>query len=291
MTKKEKIILKYKDILKNNKNFQELILPPWKFLLKEWERDQNLYFVIDWKLSIEKYTTSEKSETKQLAIINAWNFLWEAAFKRNEPKEVSIKAIEKTILLKIDAKKGFLEFVKQEPKIWLDILVEIIDISNKRLLESNNRLTSILKMSEEIANLNNYNNENIFKLIDSFVKIISADYIIYLERNPILENYMTIKYDTRTPWKMQDYVIDLWNKKLDINYLKNNNIKLDNFNIIKELRNWNKTIWYLVFWRENKNFSELDIKNIIPIANALAWAIKQKEYFEEQKNKEYLKET
>jgi hypothetical protein len=52
-------------------------------------------------------------------------------------------------------------------------------------------------MSEEIASIENYDNKNIFKLIDSFSKIIDVEYIIYLERNPIMQNYMTIKYDTR----------------------------------------------------------------------------------------------
>jgi len=284
----ENPILKYKDLLLKNSFFEEINLKQWDILIKEWEKDNNIYFVLDWKLKVEKYTTTEKNETKQLAIIEKWAFLWEASFKRNTPKEVTIKANEETKLLKINAKEWFLNFVKQEPKIWLEILVEIIDTSNKRLLESNKRLTSILKMSEEIASIENFDNKNIFKLIDSFSKIIDVEYIIYLERNPIIQNYMTIKYDTRLEWKMQDNIVDLWNKKLDIEDIKKDWIKITKYNIIKALKNWNKIIWYLVFWRENNNFTNLDTKNIVPISNMLAWVLKQKEYLEEQKNRDYL---
>jgi hypothetical protein len=52
-------------------------------------------------------------------------------------------------------------------------------------------------MSEEIASLETYDNKNIFQLIESFAKIINVSYIIYLERNPIMQNYITMKYDTR----------------------------------------------------------------------------------------------
>ena len=281
-------ILNYKDILLKNSFFEEVNLKKDEILINEWEKDDNIYFILDWKLKVEKFTTSEKNETKQLAIIEKWAFLWEASFKRDTPKEVTIRSIEESKLLKINAKQWFLNFVKQEPKIWLEILVEIIDTSNKRLLESNKRLTSILKMSEEIASIKNYDNKNIFKLIDSFAKIIDVEYIIYLERNPIMQNYMTIKYDTRLEWKMQDNIVDLWDKKLDIEDLKKDWINISKFNIIKSLKNWNKIIWYLVFWREKNKFSDLDTKNIIPISNMLAWVLKQKEYLEEQKNRDYL---
>ena len=281
-------ILNYKDTLLKKSFFKEVELNKNEILIKEWEIDENIYFILEWKLKVEKFTTSEKNETKQLAIIEKWAFIWEASFKRNSPKEVTIKSIEKSKLLKINAKQWFLNFVKQEPKIWLEILVEIIDTSNKRLLESNKRLTSILKMSEEIASIKNFDNKNIFNLIDSFAKIIDTEYILYLERNPIIQNYMTIKYDTRLKWRMQDNIVDLWDKKLDIDIIKEIWIKISNYNMIKELKNWNKIIWYLVFWRDKNWFSDLDTKNIIPISNMLAWVLKQKEYLEEQKNKDYL---
>jgi hypothetical protein len=284
----QNIILKYKNILEKNSLFEKIQLKKWDILIKEWEKDQNIYFLLDWELIVEKFTTNEKNEVKQLAVIEKWAIIWEWAFKRNTAKEVSIKANSKVELLKINAKEWFLNFVKKEPKIWLEILVEIIDISNKRLLESNNRLTSILKMSEEIANMENYDNKNIFLLIDSFSKIIWVDYILYLERNPIMKNYMTIKYDTRLTWKMQDIIVDLWEKKLDIEDIRKTWIKLTKYNISKQLKNWNKIIWYFIFWRVYEKFTELDFKNIIPISNMLAWVLKQKEYIEEQKNRDYL---
>jgi hypothetical protein len=103
-----------------------------------------------------------------------------------------------------------------------------------------------------------------------------------------MQNYITMKYDTRLYWKMLDAIVDLWDKKLDLKDLKDNWIKLDKNNIIKSLKNWNKIIWYFVFWRKEDNFNDLDIKNIITISNMFAWVLKQKEYIEEQKNRDYL---
>ncbi len=280
-------IIKYENILEKNKNFSKLILNEWEVLFDEGDIDNNLYFILNWELSIEKYTTSEHNETKELAKISSWNFLGEWSLKRTEKKEVKVKATKNTTLLKINAKKWFENFIKQEPKIGLDILIKIIDTSNIRLLESNKKLTTILKMSEQISQIDEYNIKNIFKLIDSFSKVIWLDYILYLERNPIMKNYMTIKYDTRKIWKLQDNIVDLWDKQLELSNITKTWIKTSKYNTIEELRNWNKILWYLVLWKKDSPFNDTDIRSIKPIVNSLAWVIKQKEYNEEQKNKEY----
>ncbi len=286
--------IKYNPILQNlkklekNKNFKITNLKKWDILFNEWDIDNNLYFIVNWELGIEKYTTIEKKDTKELAILKKWDFLWEWSFIRtDDPKQVNIIAKTDTKLLKIDTKKDFKDFIKQEPELWLEILIKIIDTSNIRLLESNKRLTSILKMSDQIASIEEYDMKNIFNLIDSFQKIIWVDYIIFLEKNPIMKNYTTIKYDTRIKWKMQDTIIDLWDNILNIKDLKDNWIKLSKYNSIQSLKNWNEIIWFLVFWQNKNDFNDNEIKNIKPIANSLAWVIKQKQYIQDQINKEY----
>jgi len=286
--------IKYNPILQNlkkleqNKNFKITNLKKWDILFNEWNIDNNLYFIVNWELSIEKYTTIEHKDTKELAILKKGDFLWEWSFIRiDEEKQVNVIAKTDTKLLKIDTKNNFKNFIKQEPELWLEILIKIIDTSNIRLLESNKRLTSILKMSDQIASIEKYDMKNIFNLIDSFQKIIWVDYIIFLEKNPIMKNYTTIKYDTRYKWKMQDSIIDLWNKNLTIKDLKNNLIKLSKYNSIQSLKNWNEIIWFLIFGQNKNDFNENEIKNIKPIANSLAWVIKQKQYIQDQINKEY----
>jgi hypothetical protein len=73
----------------------------------------------------------------------------------------------------------------------------IIYISNGRLLKSNALITANYKVTQEILDIKEVNNKNIFKLIDKLEDIINIDYSLYLEKNPVLENYLVIKYDSR----------------------------------------------------------------------------------------------
>jgi hypothetical protein len=73
----------------------------------------------------------------------------------------------------------------------------IIFLTNKRLLESNHLIAATYKITKEITKIEKITNKKIFELIDSLRDIIGVDYIIYLEKNLNIENYLTLKYDTR----------------------------------------------------------------------------------------------
>jgi hypothetical protein len=79
----------------------------------------------------------------------------------------------------------------------LNLLKYIIYLSNKRLLESNILITATYKISKEIIELNEINNKKIFELIDKLKEIINVSYILYFEKNPVMENFIKLKYDTR----------------------------------------------------------------------------------------------
>jgi hypothetical protein len=49
---------------------------------------------------------------------------------------------------------------------------------------------------------------NIFHLIDRIKSIVDVDYILYFEKHQIMENFITLKYDSRQPNKMQDKVFE-----------------------------------------------------------------------------------
>jgi hypothetical protein len=51
-------------------------------------------------------------------------------------------------------------------------LTNIIDLSNKRLLEANFLLTSNYKISQIISEEKEFSNKNLFFVIDEFLKII-----------------------------------------------------------------------------------------------------------------------
>lgn len=282
-------IIKYKKTLLDNPNFIKIGLKTNQVLFDEWDFDNNLYLIIEGSVNIEKYTDKEKTSLRQLSILSAWDFLWEWALKRSEKKEVKVTSLEKTILYKIDTAKWIESFIEKESKIALELFVHIIDISNKRLLDANSVITNSYEMSKKISKINEFNYKNIFSLIDSFKDIIWVDYIIYLEKNPVLKSYLTIKYDTREKWKMQQEIIELANKKVEIKDIKNTWIKVVKNNYIQWLKNWNTVIWYLFLWRKNKSFSITEEKIIESISSSFASIISLKEIYSNEANRKYMR--
>lgn len=280
----------YIKFFENTWLFENITLKPWEVLFDEWSIDNNLYIIKSWSLSIEKYLTTDKIKTKKLAILKKEDFLWEWSLKYSIPKEVKVIANEKTELLKIDGKKWLSKFIENFPKQWLNLLTHIISISNRRLLESNYLLTTSYEISKMISKIEVFDNKNIFLLLDRLNKIIRTKYIIFIEKNPVIKNYVKVKYDTREAWKLQNNLIDLWDKKLDIHNIKNDWIELEKYNYIQNLKNWNEIIWYLVFWEQERDFNNTEKKVINSISTLIAWVVKQKENWEEEKNKILMKE-
>ena len=121
--------------------------------------------------------------------------------------------------------------ILKHTKKWVDLLSSIIYISNKRLLEANFLITSSYKINKHISEINEFNNKNLFEILDELEKTINWKYVLYLEKNPVLENILILKYDSRKPNQMQDmvfekkwYFIDLDMLFIDCDIKKDDNI-------------------------------------------------------------------
>jgi hypothetical protein len=97
----------------------------------------------------------------------------------------------------------------------------IIFLSNKRLNISNSLITTSYTISNEIINLKDFSYKTIFELIEKIKSITKTDdEIIFLEENPVLKEYLTIKYKTSEKNKMQNEVIKITDNKLNLLDLK-----------------------------------------------------------------------
>ena len=56
--------------------------------------------------------------------------------------------------------------------------------------------------------------------MDKIEEIIRVDHIIFLEKNPVLNNYLTLKYDSRKKGKLLDEIIEITDNKLELLELK-----------------------------------------------------------------------
>jgi len=272
------------DFLENSWYFKIRTLKKWEVLFDEWDYDDNLYIIKKWNLVIKKVVNTSNNDTKTIAKIWVWEIFWEWALWDSDAKQVKIEAIDDSILLEIEAKTKFEEFLQKNTKKWINLLSSIIYMSNKRLLEANHLITLSYRINKYISEITMFNNKNLFNIIDELDKTINSNYTIYIEKNSVIENIATIKYDTRYNWKMLQNIIELNNNNVILDSLVNEWIKLSKYNLIEELKNNNKVIWYLVIWSD-KTFDEWEKKSLSIISVAIAWFIKQKEYFEESLNK------
>ncbi len=270
--------------LKNSWFFLERILDSWDVLFDEWEIDGNLYIIEFWKLSIEKYTTKEKVSTKQLAILGEWDFVWEWALNKYWPKEVKILALEETKVLYIEAKKDFMKFLEKFPSQARDILVYIISITNERVLASNKYITSIYEINKSIRDLKEITLKEIFLLFEKIKIIMDSEIILFFEKNYVMKEFLTLKYDSRIPNKMQDKIVESWNFSLD-EFNLDKNIRI----LSKEIIIAEESLWFLVIWKK-EIYNENEKRIFLWIINSISGVLKQKKILEEERNKKFMRE-
>jgi hypothetical protein len=275
------------DFLKNSWFFQLKELKVWDLVFDEWDIDENLYIIISWKVLIGKYTTIEKKVIKELAILWESDFFWEASLNLNSQKEALVRVVEDVTLIYINWKTWLQDFIEKNPKEWLDLLSYIIDITNKRLVIANKLITSNFEIVSSIIQIENINDKSVYSIIEKIKLITWYNYILYFEINPVVNDYLVLKYDTRENWKFQDKVIE----RIKLNNLNElNEIVLENYNFIQKLSIWNVDLGYMIFWKTT-NFTYEDKKLILSISNNLTGLIKQKEIIKEEINKKYMKEV
>lgn len=262
--------------------FEDLFLKEWDILFSEWDIDDNLYIIEDWELIVEKFTNSDKVETRELAKI--WNnaIFWEWSLTNSNKKEVRIRANKDTKIVFINSKTNFEKFIVKNPSQGIKLLAEIIDLTNKRLLDSNYMVTSSYSISKFISEISEFNNENLYKIFDELNSILKSEYVIYLENNPVMDKYLSMKYDTRYKWKMQNIIIEDWLNKEIINQLINEWVILGEKYILNEIVLAWKKIWLLLIWSEK--LSDTIEKSLLSISISIGWYIKQKQKIEEDKN-------
>lgn len=266
--------------------FQTKELKAWDLVFDEGFMDENLYIILSWKASIWKYTTTEKKEIKELAILWSSDFFWEASLTSSIPKEALVKCIEDTVLISINWKKWLQGFVEKYPKEWLELLSYIIEITNKRLVLANRLITANYEIVKSIIEIENINDKNIFNIIEKIKIITWFDYILYFEVNQVMNDYMFFKYDTRQPWKFLDTIIE----KKKISSLKEvKYIIMENYNYIQKLSIWKFDLGYMIFSKKT-NFSYDDKKLLLSISNNLTWLLRQKIILKDDLNKRSMKE-
>lgn len=292
INKSDNFILKNIDFFEKNKLFQEKQLKKWEILFDEWRVDTNLYIIKSGRLSVQKYTDTKKTNSKELAILQTWDFFGEWNFKNDLAKKTKIVALENSNVLSIEWQKDLKNFIRENPEIWTELLFHIIDKTNNRLNETNAQIAINYEIDTTIRELKEINQNSLINLIDKIKSLINADYVVFIEKHNIVKNYFTIKYDSRIIWKFLNIWIESENGIFNLaNLYKTANIDEKDEITINKINIWWDDLWFLIIWREFRTFSNNEKIISKSIANSLSWIIKQINLNKEEKEIENLKKA
>lgn len=263
--------------------FTEKILQEKELLFDEGDINRNLYIIIDGQISIEKYIGGKWNNTKQLAVSKTGNFLWEGSLSENSKKEIRAIALSKTTVLFIDVLNDFPLFLRKYPKQAQDMLLNIISSMNKREKKSNPYITSMHEINIIIKGMTSFNYKEIFLLLEKINNIMKGWFILFLETNSVLSQYLTVKYDSRYPWKIQNKVVKKWHYSLLDIWVP------DWYRLItKDITIGEESLGSILIWRKEL-FMENERRIFLGMINSLTWILKQKKIISEERDKNFSK--
>jgi hypothetical protein len=100
------------------------------------------------------------------------------------------------------------KFLEDNPSIGFELMKHIIVETNNRLNEVNRLFAANYELEKTINNLKSIDLKGIFMILEKIKAILDVDYILYFEKHPVLENFLTLRYDSRSPNKMLDQTFE-----------------------------------------------------------------------------------
>ena len=226
-------------------------LKNWEVLFNVW-KDSNFYIVKSWVLLI--YSVTADWEKKEVSRVYEWWFIWEwIIFGRNQ-KDVEAVSFGYSEVLSLN-EEDFKNFEKEHPEEAMQIYKHIIEVTNKRLLDSWKELASIYDATSKLTDLWKSWEKWFLNVMMYMKDLLSADYIIYVENHPVVDWLFFYKYNT--------ILKQLWpiNKKAwteithDLNWIitsKDFYRENPNDNILAvPLKTADKLKWYFIVWKQN----------------------------------------
>lgn len=273
----ENLIIQNIEKYEKSEFFHKKTLKKWELLFDEWDIDKNLYIIKSGRLSVQKYTNKEKTKIKDLAVLLSWDFFWEWSLKNdNLAKQTRILAQAKTELIAINWKEWLKWYIKENPEAGTELLIHIIDKTNNRLNEVNSQISINYEIETSIRELKEINLWWLIYLLEKVNSLLNSDYIIYIEKHPVVENYFSLKYDSRISQKILNTWFEAEKWLIDLDLLYNiANISQEDEITINKVNLWEEILWYIIIWKKKRIWNESEKITCKSIANSLSWVIKQ----------------
>jgi hypothetical protein len=260
---------KFDTYFKKKKRFLEA----WETLFKPWI-DKNFYIITEWDIDIFRQTLNW--EKKEIGKARAWSFIWEwVIFWRFQKDVEAIASTDAQVFALTKEDLAVLE--KESPQEAIDLYRYIIELTNKRLLDSWKELADIYEANTKIIEMS-VAWEKWFNDIMQYLKdLLKVDYVTFVENHPAIDWFFFYKYNT----ELQS--IGNLNRKAGDELTKNLwwqyewNVPFfgsgpNDSAYVLPLRNGPNLKWYIIAWKKKWAVTDNEIRisnNIWPLLGSI----------------------
>lgn len=195
--RKENPIIGYLDMFDKTWKKRKRIIQSGEALFEPGD-DPHMYLVTKWVLVILRETSS--GEKREIGTVYPGSFMGEGILFGRNRKDVS--AIAKTYGVEAFAvtKKDIDALKDKEPKAMIDLYEYVIEVTNKRLLDTGEELATIYEATNSLSNLAELTEKweaDFSDLLQELKGLMGVDYIIFVEQHPAIPGLFAYKYDTK----------------------------------------------------------------------------------------------
>lgn len=236
-------------------------LQKWEVLFTPWI-DDNFYIIVSWEIDIYRYTSDWTK--KEIWKAKTWSFIWEwVIFNRYQKDVEAVANMETEVFALTNEDLQRLEMIA--PKEAVDLYKHIIEVTNRRLLDSWKELADIYELTNKVLDLAKNWEKGFFEIMLYINQVMSTDYIIFIEQHVAISGFFFYKYSTelqnaglinKKAWP--EITDDLWwkytGKSLIFWTSKNDSIYILPLNCNSKLK------WYFVLWKKKWIITDNEIR-------------------------------
>lgn len=168
------------------------ILETWEVLFSPW-KDNNFYIITSGEIDIFRYTID--GTKKEIWKARSGSFIWEWIIFDRQQKDVEAIANRTTQVFAL-SREDLQRLESLSPKEAMDLYKYIIEITNKRLLDTGKELADIYELTNKVLELAKNWEKWFFNVMQYIKQVIWSDYIIFVEQHPSIDWFFFYKYST-----------------------------------------------------------------------------------------------
>lgn len=266
------------------------ILEKWEILFSPW-KDENLYIIISWWLDIFRYTID--GQKKEIGKAYSWSFIWEGIIFWRFQKDVEAMASANAEVFAL-TKEDLAMLEKESSAEALELYKYIIEITNKRLLDTWKELADIYEATNKLLEMAKQWEKWFMDIMVYLKSLLWVDYTVFVENHPAIDGFFFYKYSTD--------LTNLWNlnKKAwaeingDLNWIQSWTTgffwtKNTDSVYVMPLKNNAKLKWFLLAWKKKWMITDNEMRISTNICPLLASIIENNQNEADKKAKEMSK--